>query len=75
MYESIFFRRLRVIGALSVPSYAFVEILLRLEFLGVCQQVLNPGKHTYRSEMEMITRGGWFDAKVSCPFVLMCVFL
>uniref|UniRef100_A0A7S0EH96 protein-ribulosamine 3-kinase n=1 Tax=Hanusia phi TaxID=3032 RepID=A0A7S0EH96_9CRYP len=25
------------------------------------QSVLNPGKHQYRSEMEMITRGGWFD--------------
>lgn len=23
--------------------------------------VLNPGKHTYRSEMEMITRGGWYN--------------
>lgn len=23
--------------------------------------VLNPGKHSYRSEMEMITRGGWFE--------------
>jgi len=42
---------------------------------GAAEQVLNPGKHAYRSEMEMITRGGWFDPLVCSFFMFLFLFL
>jgi len=38
------------------------------------QGVLNPGKHQYRSEMEMITRGGWFDPEFYLKEVMGLIY-